>query len=297
MRVYILLILCVLFWSGNFIIGRYVSSAIDPVSLAFFRWVGVVFIIAPILIMRYKKILKSLQKNFFIITLASVLGITSFNTFLYIGLQDTTAMNALLINSSIPILILILSFLIIKIDICTKQLLGIILSTIGVIYLITKGDFSVLLELQFNSGDLWVIASSLMWASYSVLLKFRPKELSDMEFFSTVVAIGTLVLGVIYFAIGSNFATDIIIVKRYYWVFIYISLFTSVLSFYFWHQGIHAIGANKTGQFTHLMPLFGFVLAYIFLKEKLYFYHLIGAAFIAIGIWLSVIVKNQANLR
>lgn len=293
MYVYILLVLCVLFWSGNFIIGRYVHEDISPLTLALFRWLGVTILVLPVLIKSYKKIFLSLKHNFLILFTLSLLGITVFNTILYVGLQKTTATNALLINSSIPVLILIFSFFILKINIKTKQFIGIIFSTCGVIYLIIKGDFSTLRHLELNMGDLWVIFSSLTWALYSVMVRFKPKDLSDMEFFTTIVYIGTFILFIVYSLDGNRLSQDIGLVKQYYLVFIYISLFTSVLSFYFWHKGIHLIGANKTGQFTHLMPIFGSILAYIFLNEHLHFFHIIGAILIALGIYLSLF--NNAN--
>jgi len=288
MGVSFLLILCVLFWSGNFIIGRYVAFDIDPLQLAMFRWLGASILILPILLKSYSKILHNIKKHFLILNTLAILGITIFNTFLYIGLQYTTSTNALLINSFVPVLILVLSYLILKIDINKKQFTGIVLSTFGVIFLISKAKLSNLLNLHINIGDFWVIGSSFAWALYSVLVRFKPKDLNDFEFFTTIVYIGLFWLALVYFGMGYSLINDIVLVKTYYRVFIYISLFTSVLSYYFWHQGIKQLGANKTGQFTHLMPIFGAILAYIFLGETLSFYHLIGALFIATGIYLSL---------
>lgn len=291
MKVYILLILCVLFWSGNFIIGRFVHEDVEPLQLAFFRWSGAAIIVFPILLKNFSKIVIALKNNFFILNLLAILGITIFNTFLYVGLQYTTATNALLINSFVPILILVLSFFILKINIKAMQFLGIFLSTIGVIFLILKGNLSTLAHIELNYGDIWVLTSSCMWALYSVLVKFRPKELNDFEFFTTIVYIGIFWLFLAYKIMGYSISQDISIVKNYYWAFSYVSLFPSVLSYYFWHQGIYKIGANKTGQFTHLMPFFGSILAYIFLGEQLHLYHILGAFFIGIGIYLSLFQK------
>ena len=288
MSVSFLLVLCVLFWSGNFIIGRYVAFDIDPLQLAMFRWMGAAILTLPILIKNYSKIIHNIKTNFLILNILSILGITIFNTFLYIGLQYTPATNALLINSFVPILILVLSYFILKIDIQIRQFIGIILSTFGVIFLISKGQLLNLLSLEINIGDFWVIGSSFAWALYSVLVRFKPKDLNDFEFFTTIVYIGLFWLGLIYFGMGYSLINDMVLVKTYYGVFIYISLFTSVLSYYFWHQGIKHLGANKTGQFTHLMPIFGAILAYIFLGETLSFYHLVGALFIGSGIYLSL---------
>lgn len=103
MQVYILLVLCVLFWSANFVIGRFVSQDIEPIELAFFRWFGVFVVVLPFLILHVKKIKDALRTHLWILALLAFLGIASFNTLLYIGLHETTATNALLINSSIPI--------------------------------------------------------------------------------------------------------------------------------------------------------------------------------------------------
>ncbi len=161
--------------------------------------------------------------------------------------------------------------------------------------MVLQGEFSNFIHLKLNYGDLWVIASSLIWALYSVLIKFRPKTLSDIEFFTTIVYVGLFWLFIIYEVMGYSFVKDISLVKDYYWAFIYVSLFTSVLSFYFWHKGIHEIGANKTGQFTHLMPLFGSILAYFFLGERLHYYDIIGALLLALGIYLSLFSKQEVR--
>jgi drug/metabolite transporter (DMT)-like permease len=292
-RIYFLITLCVLFWSGNFIIGRYVHEEIEPMQLAFFRWLGAAILMLPIFIKSYNKIFQTIKSNFIMINFLALLGITLFNTLLYVGLQSTTATNALLINSFVPILILIFSYFILKISINQRQLIGILLSTFGVIFLVLKGDFSNLLHVKFNSGDFWVISSSVTWAAYSVFVKFKPKNLSDFEFFTTIVYIGLFWLFLAYTFFGYSIKEDLHLVIKFYPAFLYVSLFTSVLSYYFWHQGIHHIGANKTGQFTHLMPFFGAILAYIFLGERLYMYHIIGAFLIGSGIYLSLFVKKE----
>lgn len=290
-KTYFFLILCVLFWSGNFVLGRYIKDDIEPLEIAFFRWFFVLIIISPILFKNYLKIFRVVKENFLIVFVLAVLGISSFNTILYFGLSMTTSTNALIINSSVPILILILSFFILKQNITKNQAIGIVLSTFGVLFLILQGNFTNILSLEFNKGDIWVIISSFVWAFYSVLMKFKPKELSDVEFFATLVLIGFLALTPIYLYQGYEISREIALVKENYLVFIYVSVFSSTLAFYFWHYGIDQIGASKTAQFTHLMPLFGAFLAYIFLGEVLQSYHIVGMMFIFIGIYLSLFYK------
>lgn len=292
-KTYFFLILCILFWSVNFVIGRFIKEDMTPLELAFFRWAFVFLMVLPILVLRYKHIFNSFKKNWFILTLLAFLGITSFNTILYFGLSATTSTNALIINSTIPLLILLVSFLILKQNISSNQVFGIVLSTFGVIFLILKADIDNIFTLKFNSGDILVILSSATWAFYSVLVKFKPKDLTSFEFFSSIVAIGFMLLMLIYLYQGYQWAHELDLLKDNYLIFLYLSIFASISSYYLWHYGIEKIGASKTGQFVHIMPIFGIILASIFLKESLQTYHLIGGILIASGIYLSLFYKKK----
>ena len=295
MKIYILLILCVLFWSGNFIVGRYIHNDISPIELAFYRWEGVFLVILPLFILHYKKIFNVLKKHYLILFTLGTLSIAGFNTFIYIGLQYTTATNALIINSFIPILILILLNLLLKQKIHKKQLFGIILSTFGVLYLVLKGKIQNIFYLNFNKGDLFVLLAALDWALYSVLLKFKPKEITHNDFFITTVFIGVLVL-LPFYAYTFNLNHEITVIKNNFWAIFYVIFFPSILSYLFWNKGIAEIGATKTGQFIHLMPVFGILLAVIFLKEHLKIYHFIGIFLIGAGIYISLSKKKALKV-
>lgn len=292
LKTYFFITLCVLFWSGNFVIGRYIKDDVTPLELAFFRWFFVFIIISPILVVRHQRILRSLRENFKMVTLLALLSITAFNTLLYFGLAETTSTNALIINSSVPILVLLLSYVILKQDINLFQVLGIVLSTLGVVFLILKADISHIFTLEFNSGDILVVISSLTWALYSVLVKFKPDDINDFEYFALIVAIGLVFLLPLYLAQGYTIQKELEVLQSNYLAFLYISIFASITSYYFWHYGIEKVGASKTAQFTHLMPVFGISLAAVFLKESLEMYHLLGAFLIAFGIYVSLFYKQ-----
>ncbi len=295
-KVYILISLCVLFWSGNFIIGKFIHTEIEAIELAFFRWsFTLLFILPTLFFIDIKRILNVYKKNIFIITLLAFLGITLFNTIVYTALKSTSATNALLINSSTPLIILLLSSLIFKNFISKLQILGIVISTIGVVFLVLKGDFLNILDLSYHAGDFWIIISSFCWALYSVLVKLKPKELNFYEFFILIVFIGFILLLPLYLYQNYSIEQEIKQVKNFWYFFIYISFFTSILSYYFWNIGIEEIGASKTGQFTHLMPIFGSILAFVFLKESLELYHILGATLIAFGIYLSLFIKKATK--
>jgi len=293
MKYYIFLTLAVLFWSGNFVFGRLVSSDVEPMQLSFFRWFFVLLILAPYLIYRYEHIMKVFKKEYLWLVFFGVFGIAGFNTFLYYGLQTTTATNALLINSSIPIMIIVLSAILLKTKITKIQSLGIGLSTLGVIFLILKGSFENILILEFTNGDLWILLAGLDWALYSVLLRFKPKELNAFDFLSITAFIGMIVLTFVFYALGYSFDLSFLDKHSVLYAFTYMVIFPSILSFYFWNIATVEVGANKAGQFTHLMPIFGAILAFIFLGERLQSYHFMGIVFIALGIYLSLFLKTK----
>ncbi|MFK2822875.1 DMT family transporter [Arcobacter sp. YIC-80] len=288
MQYYILLVLAVLFWSGNFVFGRLVSTSIEPTELSFYRWFFVLVLFLPYILINIKRLTKALKKDFLLLFLLGGFGVAGFNTFLYYGLQTTTAINALLINSAIPIMIVVLSTIILKVKIKAIQVFGIFLSTLGVIYLILKGEFESLNTLEFSKGDLWILLAGLVWSLYSILLKFKPKDLKAFDFLTITSFIGVVMLSVAFYYQGYSFSVSFIENKQLFYSLMYMIIFPSILSFYFWNIATVEVGANKAGQFTHLMPIFGAVLAYFFLGEKLELYHLVGVVFIALGIYLSI---------
>lgn len=292
MKYYILLLLGVAFWSGNYVLGRFISSDIEPLQLAFYRWITVCLILSPILILKYKKLYLAFKNSPKILISQSVLGITAFNTFLYYGVQTTTATNALLINSSTPMIIVLISFLILNTSISKTQLLGIILSTIGVLFLVLKGDFVNILEFKTTNGDLWIILACFVWALYTVLLKFKTDDLRPFEFFTLTTFIGTTILSIPFFIFSSDFSLSFIEKSEVLYSLLYIVIFPSILSFYFWNISTLKLTANVTGQFTHFMPIFGAIFAYFLLGERLETYHLIGFSLIILGIYISVLFKK-----
>jgi drug/metabolite transporter (DMT)-like permease len=290
---YLFLVLCVLFWSGNFILGRFVADDIEPVQLAMYRWIGVLILLTPYLIKRRKAVFTTLKSHFWILLLLSFLGITSFNTLLYVGLQYTTATNALLINSATPMSIVLLSVIILKSKIKPLQIIGVILSTIGVMHLALHGEWQRLLTLSFSKGDIWVIVASTVWAFYTVLLPFRPPNFK--EFFPASVLLGTIILFGIFWKMDYTLFDFFDLSLAAKLTIFYTIVFPSLLSYHFWHYGIAHVGPEESGQFVHLMPVFGSILAFIFLNERFHLYHFIGALFVGSGIYLSLFLNKKRS--
>ncbi len=284
---YLLLILTTLFWSGNFIVGKSASLyEIPPFSLNFFRWFFAGLILFPF---TYKEILK--KKKYILNNLGffSILGITSitiFNSIVYYSLYHTQVISGVLMISTIPVWIIFISS-ILKIEKSNIfQIMGVILSLIGVIFIITKADINLITNLEFNKGDLTMVIAMFAWALYSALLKKKKYQISQISLLQVVIITGLIFLIPVYF-IEMSFGNTINLNKPFYLTLTYVVLFPGLASFFFWIKGISIIGANRAGAFLHLMPIFGAIMAMIIFNEKFMFYHLLGAIFIVTGITLS----------
>jgi drug/metabolite transporter (DMT)-like permease len=229
-----------------------------------------------------------IRDTFWKIALLALLSVSLFNSLAYISLQHTTATNATLLNSFIPIFILIITSLFFKEHISSKQILGVGISLLGVVAILTKLDIGILLALQINQGDLWMLLASLDWALYSILLKYlRPKVLSPVPFLGVLMILGTVMILPAYLI--NPFAEPMMILDRdMALALVYIAVFPSIISYLVWNYGMHRLGAAVGGQYIHLMPLFGAMMAVVFLGESIQLFHIVGALFIGMGLWLSI---------
>ena len=268
---YLLLFLTTLFWSGNFIVGKAASMyAIPPFSLNFYRWLFAWLILLPF---TFKEIIKKKDyilsnSGFFIIL--GITSITIFNSIVYYSLNFTQVISGVLMISTIPVMIIFISSLL-KIEKTNIfQIFGVILSLTGVIFIVTKADIEILITLNFNKGDLTMIVAMFSWATYSALLKKKKYELTQISLLQIVITFGLAFLIPIYF-IEMSMGYLIKLGKPFYLTLTYVVLFPGLASFFFWIKGISIIGANRSGIFLHLMPIFGAIMAMIIFDEKFIF--------------------------
>ncbi len=290
---YFVLVLPPLFWAGNFVVGRDVVQQFDPISFSFWRWQLAWLLMVPFVAGPVWKQRHLIFKHLPILSLLALTSVTAFNTLAYIGLQHTTATNGTLLNSLIPIMIIILLKLFWGASIGVGQLIGVLLSFIGVLVILTQLDIQVLLDLSFNQGDLWVLIAVIDWSFYSIFLRYRPSELSAPVFLASTVTLGMLFLWPLFLFLPG--VENISWNSKAYWSVGYVALFPSLLAYLGWNYGIKHLGADVAGQYTHLMPFFGAALAILFLGEKLQAYHLLGGILIGIGIWLTIAHKQFAS--
>ena len=282
-----MLVCASLFWFGNFIVGNFAFlTDIPPLSLVFYRWLLVWLILLPFTykeILKYKDvILKNLPLLFF-------LGLTSvglFNSFTYLSLIHTQVINATLLNAAIPAIIILLCFLF-KIESTNKfQIVGLIVSIIGVISILTKLNLDILISLDFNKGDLIMIAGVLSWGIYSTLLKKKTFTLPLLTLVHIICTFGLICVTPQYLyelSQGQIIKFDINLV----YTLIFLAIFPSIGSYYCWAGAVSIIGANRAGISLSLIPLFSTIMAIILFKEQFHFFHLIGAILIVIGLFLS----------
>jgi drug/metabolite transporter (DMT)-like permease len=283
---YVLLALATLFWSGNFILGRAVSARIPPVGMAFWRWVGALAVLLPLSYPRLKEQWPLLRGSWKTVVPLGILGVGSFNTLVYVGLHDTTATNAVLLNSACPAFIAGITFLVRGQRATRRQGTGILVSLLGVTAIVSRGAPQALLSLSFNPGDLWVLTAVLCWAVYTVLLDRRPAGIHPMAFLTVLVGIGVAWLAPLYaveIARGARMTPDAVTFGS----LAYLALLPSLASYVFWNQAVGEVGPTRAGAFLHLMPAFGSLLAVLLLGESFRLYHLLGIGLILAGVTLA----------
>ncbi len=293
-QAYLFLILTTFFWAGNFIVGKAASLFdIPPFTLNFYRWTFAWLILAPFTL---KEIIE--KKNYIIenIKLILILGITSitiFNSIVYYSLNFTQVISGVLMISTIPVMIIVFCWLL-KIEKTNiYQILGVIFSLLGVVVIITKAKLSILLNLNFNKGDLWMVVAMFSWALYSALLRKKKLEISQLSLLQTIISTGLVFLLPAYL-IELSFGYKANINLPFVLTLSYVVLFPGLASFILWIKGISIIGSNRSGIFLHLIPIFSTMMAIIIFKEKFMIYHLIGAILIITGIILSSKKRKHA---
>ena len=284
---YLFLVLTTLFWSGNFIVGKAASLFdIPPFTLNFYRWSFAWLILAPFTLKEIFEKKKYILKNIKLILVLGITSITIFNSIVYYSLNFTQVISGVLMISTIPVMIIAFCWLL-KIERTNiYQILGVIFSLFGVVVIITKANLNILLNLNFNKGDLWMVVAMFSWAMYSALLRKQKFKLSQLSLLQIIISAGLIFLLPAYL-IELSLGYKVQIHLPFILTLSYVVLFPGLASFIFWIKGISIIGSNRSGIFLHLMPIFSTILAIIIFKEKFMVYHLIGAILIITGIVLS----------
>ncbi len=286
-KAYFYLFFATLFWAGNFTVGKFAfTENIPPYSLAFFRWILVWLILIPFTFREISKKKSEIKEN---LSLFFILGLTSvgvFSSFTYNALNHTQVINASLFNTAIPVTIILVCFLL-KIEKTNIfQISGLIVSVLGILAIISRLDLNILLTLNFNKGDIYMLVAIISWGIYSALLKRKKFSISLLSLIQVICTFGLIIL---FPAFLFELTQEKIIEfnSNFFYILFFIAVFPSIGSYYCWAGAVSIIGANRAGIFLSLIPLFSTIFAIIFFNEKFLFFHLIGSILIILGLFLS----------
>jgi drug/metabolite transporter (DMT)-like permease len=278
---FLLVAVAPLCWAGNVVLAKGVVDLIPPVALAFWRWAVAFLVLLPLTWPYVKRDWKPALAAWKIMLPLSLFGVTSFNTLLYMAVHTTTAINSALIQTTMPALIILISLALYGERVSWIQALGVLLCVLGAGVVVLKGRWQALVDLALVQGDLLMILAVTFYALYSALLPKRP-AIHPMSFLTYTFGLGCLCLLPFYlweisviggFALTPGVAGSIA----------YVALFPSIVAYFCWNRGVAVIGANRTGLFINLIPVFAAILAIVFLGESLKAYHLVGMGLILLG--------------
>ena len=283
---YLLLALTSLFWAGNTILGRFIAGHVPPITLAFIRWSGACLILLPFAAPHLRRDWPTIRRHAGVMALLAFTGFSVYNTLSYYGLQYTTAINGLLLQSVAPLFVAMWTFALFGDRLTWRQAGGIGVSLIGVVVIVCHGSLAVLLAIAFNRGDVAFLIALVIYGFYAAALSRRP-PMHPFSFLAVGMGGGAVLMipAVIWevAVAGRTMVFDAESVLS----FAFICIFPSLLGYLFLNRGIELIGANRAAPFIHLVPVFGSVLAIVLLGERFELFHAIGYALVFAGITVA----------
>ena len=255
-----------LFWAGNIVLARGLAGHVPPVALAYWRWTGAFVIAVGFAWPRLQADLPVMLRHWKMMLVLSATGIACYNTMSYIGLTSTTALNVLLLQSASPLIIIVWAYLLFRETPTARQAAGVLVSLAGVAAIAAHGSPEVLAHLQLNQGDLWVLSRLSIYGFYCVTLRKRP-PVHPLSFLVAAMGIGSVMMLPFMlweFASGARIEGGL----PSYVAIAYTAVLPSFVAYLFFNRGVELIGSAAAGQSMHLMPLFGSVLAVLFLHER-----------------------------
>jgi len=282
---YVLLAFAALCWSGNHIVGRAISGHVPPIGISTVRWLIPAIILWPLARQHLQRDWPIIKAEWGIMLWLAVTGGTLFSALQYVGLQYTTALNVSVLNSLVPVLIVVAGTVLFRDRIRIVQVVGITTSLCGVLVIVAQAKLDMLMSLAFSRGDIIILLNMAVFAIYAACLRLTPPIhwLSFMFMLAVISAMTTFPFFIWETLAGFPFQPTL----RTAVALAYVSLFPSVLAFAAWNRGVEFIGANRAGPFLHLIPVFTAVLGYALLDEALAPYHVAGFLLILMGVWLA----------
>jgi drug/metabolite transporter (DMT)-like permease len=282
---YMLLSITALCWAGNAIVGRLAAGHIPPVTLSFLRWSLAFLIILPFAWKHLRRDWGAIRARLGTMIVLSVTGIGAFNTLQYWALEYTQALNTLLLQSAGPLFVAVWSLILLGVRLTPAQAGGIALSLIGVLVILLHGDLTTLKNIELNRGDLIFTVALAIFGLYSVLSLKRPK-IHGLSFVGFTFGCGAACL--IPLLIWELLSRPLMQLDAMNLLTLfYVAVFPSTLAYLCFNRGVHLIGANRAAPFFHVVPVFGSVMAIVFLGERPQLFHIIGFALVLTGVFVA----------
>lgn len=295
---YLFLSLAACFWGGNYVVGHLLVAQADPIILSEARWLFTAILLMALYFNQVKQQWPAMKEAKGTILFLALCGQVLFPVTLYVGLQYTSSLNAAIYLSTTPALVLLINKFIFKEAISSQSIYGVVLSSLGVVYLVLQGDLIHLDTLKnLNRGDMWTMGSAISWALYCAFLRIKPREVGGNAFVAISAVIGAVVLlPLLAFRTleQSHLDINIYLHPGFLTGLAYLIIFPSWLSYLLWNKGILAIGATRGEIYSHLIPLSGGVFSILFLQVPLHSFHLVSALLITLGIGLCSGAKKKA---
>lgn len=291
---YVLMAITAITWSANAVIGRGVHETVPPIGLNFWRWAVVLPVFVFLAWPHFRRDWPLVRRHWGILLFLSVLSISLYNSFIYIGLNTTTAINMLLINTGRPVVIVFLAYLFLGERINAWQSVGLILALCGTVTILSRGELEVLLGVRFISGDLWVIAATLGWAVYTVVFPRRP-QIHPTNFMLVTITMGLAVLLPFYLWEAAFVRPMPFLAPQAYWSVAYLGLIAGGLAYLCYNRVVDLLGAGKAGLTSYLVPIIGTMLAIGFLGEQFRAFHVVGIALIIAGVLLATRSRSKRH--
>lgn len=276
-----------LFWAGNMLVGKALNQQVAPMALAFWRWVLILLILAPFVLRDVVRHRTEIRAALPLLSLLALLGTGLYNALIFGALHYTSATNAALLNSSIPVWTVLLSVLLHRRRPGRMELVGVLVSLAGVAAIISHGSPAGFANFQLNRGDAWMLVAMLMWSLYLLLLPRRPRVLASFCFLWITGVIGLIALTLLMLVNGGGQAFVIPLSQSSLSGIFYLAVFPSILATLVCNYGIDRIGSVRASQCVHLVPVFASVIAMTCLGEALHWYHALGFIFVLAGLVIA----------
>lgn len=282
---YILALLPPLLWSTNLVLAKAAVELYPPVQLSFLRWALAFVLLLPFGWRQLSSDVNTARAEIGTLLFLSLFGVTAFNSLVYTAFLSTSAINAGVLNTGMPLVTFVLAAIFLSQKITWKRLVGLAFAATGAVTVILRGLPPFNSGIELTGGDLLVVAGLTCWAIYTVFLRKRPTRLKPLAFLTLIFGLGAALhlpfVAYEWLSVGPvQFSWNLLLLS------LYLAIGPSIVAYIVWNFAIQTLGPGRTSSYMYTMPLFSAALAVLFLGETLYLYHVLGLALIMIGLWL-----------